>query len=103
MSHSSKQTTLDIIAESKAPVIASHSSLKGIYDHPRNMSDEELLAIRESNGVVQVVAFDSYLRAVPQGKQDAISGLWEEIGVKNFSDFGELNDEDLKVYDAKWR
>lgn len=101
VSHSSKQTTLDIIAESKAPVIASHSSLKGIYDHPRNMSDEELLAIRESNGVVQVVAFDSYLRAVPQGKQDAISGLWEEIGVKNFSDFGELNDEDLKVYDAK--
>ena len=101
VSHSSKQTTLDIIAESKAPVIASHSSLKGIYDHPRNMSDEELLAIRESNGVVQVVAFDSYLRAVPQGKQDAISGLWEEMGIKNFSDFGELNDEDLKVYDAK--
>ncbi len=101
VSHSSKQTTLDMIAESEAPVIASHSSLKGIYDHPRNMSDEELLGIKGSNGVVQVVAFDSYLRAVPKGKQDAIAALWEEMGIKNFGDFRKLDGEAVKVYDPK--
>lgn len=101
VSHASKQTSLDIIAASKAPVIASHSSLKGIYDHPRNMSDEELFAIKESNGVVQVVAFDSYLRAVPQGKQDAIAALWKEMGIKSFGDFRRLAGDDLKAYDAK--
>lgn len=101
VSHASKQTTLDMIAESKAPVIASHSSLKGVYDHPRNMSDEELLAIKESNGVVQVVAFDSYLRAVPKAKQDAISALWKEMGIENFGAFRRLGEDDLKIYDAK--
>lgn len=101
VSHASRQTSLDIIAESNAPVIASHSSLKGIYDHPRNMSDEELTAIKESNGVVQVVAFDSYLRAVPQGKQDAIAALWEEMGIKSFGDFRKLTGDDLKTYDSK--
>lgn len=101
VSHASKQTSLDIIAESKAPVIASHSSLKGVYDHPRNMSDEELFAIKESNGVVQVVAFDSYLRAVPKGKQDAIAVLWEDMGIKTFGDFRKLNGDDLVTYDAR--
>ena len=101
VSHASKQTSLDIIAESEAPVIASHSSLKGIYDHPRNMSDEELMAIKGSNGVVQVVAFDSYLRAVPQGKQDAIANLWKEMGIKSFGDFRKLAGDDLNTYDAQ--
>ena len=101
VSHSSKRTALDMMAESKAPVIASHSSLKGIYDHPRNMSDEELMGIKETNGVVQVVAFDSYLRAVPQGKQDAISALWSDMGIRNFGDFRRLDEDALKIYDAR--
>ena len=101
VSHASKQTTLDIIAESRAPVIASHSSLKGIYDHPRNMSDEELLGIKETNGVVQVVAFDGYLRAVPQEKQDAISDLWTEMEIRNFEDFRGLDDVALQIYDDR--
>lgn len=101
VSHASKQTSLDIIAESKAPVIASHSSLEGVYDHPRNMSDEELMAIKKSNGVVQVVAFDSYLRAVPQGKQDAIAELWKDMGIKSFSGFRKLAGDDLETYDAR--
>ncbi len=101
VSHASKQTSLDIIAESKAPVIASHSSLEGVYDHPRNMSDEELMAIKKSNGVVQVVAFDSYLRAVPQGKQDAIAALWKNMGIKSFGEFRKLAGDDLETYDAR--
>jgi membrane dipeptidase len=101
VSHASKQTSLDIIAESKAPVIASHSSLEGVYDHPRNMSDEELMAIKKSNGVVQVVAFDSYLRAVPQGKKDAIAALWKELGIISFADYRKLAGDDLQTYDAR--
>ena len=101
VSHASTQTALDIMAESKAPVIASHSSLKGVYDHPRNMSDEELLGIKETNGVVQVVAFDSYLRAVPQGKRDAIDALWQEMDIRTFGDFRNLDETALQIYDAR--
>lgn len=101
VSHASKQTALDIMAESNAPVIASHSSLKGVYDHPRNMSDEELIGVKETNGVVQVVAFDGYLRAVPQEKQNAISDLWADMGIRNFGDMRALDSIALEIYDDR--
>jgi membrane dipeptidase len=101
VSHAGKQTALDIIAASKAPVIASHSGVKGVFDHPRNMSDDELRAIKKNNGVAQMVAFDTYLRAVPKGKTDATAALWAELGVKDFADLGKLSPEQMKTYRAR--
>lgn len=62
ISHVSRQTMLDATRHSSAPVIASHSSVKAVADHPRNMDDAQLLALRDNGGVVQIVAFDSYVR-----------------------------------------
>jgi membrane dipeptidase len=45
----------------RAPVVASHSGVKGVVDAPRNLSDAELDAIKANGGVVQVVAFGPYL------------------------------------------
>ncbi|MSO96602.1 MAG: membrane dipeptidase [Rhodospirillaceae bacterium] len=101
VSHAGKQTALDIAKLSKAPVIASHSGVKGVFDHPRNLSDEELLAIKKSNGVAQMVAFDTYLRAVPKAKTEATNALWAEMGIKDFPDLGKLSPEQLKTYRAK--
>jgi membrane dipeptidase len=101
ISHAGKQTALDIIAASKAPVIASHSGVNGVFTHPRNLSDEELLALKKNNGVAQMVAFDTYLRAVPKEKTAATQALWEEMGIKDFADLGKLNPEQLKEYRAK--
>jgi membrane dipeptidase len=55
----------------KAPVSATHSGIKGIVDVSRNLSDEELELIKKNGGVVQVVAFNNYLRPAPpqSGKQ----------------------------------
>jgi membrane dipeptidase len=52
---------LQVLALSKAPVIASHSGVKGVVDAPRNLSDAELDAIKAHGGVVQIVAFGPYL------------------------------------------
>ncbi|CAN5371702.1 pyoverdine-tailoring dipeptidase-like protein PvdM [soil metagenome] len=49
------------LALSKAPVVASHSGVKGLVDSPRNLSDAELDAIAAKGGVVQIVAFNAYL------------------------------------------
>jgi membrane dipeptidase len=49
------------LALSKAPVLASHSGVKGVIDAPRNLSDAELDAIAAKGGVVQIVAFNAYL------------------------------------------
>ena len=69
ISHSDEQTALEALSLSAAPVIASHSAVKGVYDHPRNLSDIELDAIKKSGGVAQIVAFDIYLRKPPKKKQ----------------------------------
>jgi membrane dipeptidase len=62
ISHVSRQTMLDATRHSSAPVIASHSSVTALADHPRNMNDQQLMALKENGGVVQIVAFNPYVR-----------------------------------------
>lgn len=62
LSHPSKEANLEMIALSRAPVIASHSAARAVGNVSRNMDDELLLALEENGGVVQTVAFQSYLR-----------------------------------------
>jgi membrane dipeptidase len=62
LSHPSKQSNLQAIALSKAPVIASHSGVRALCDHSRNLDDEQLLAIKKNGGVVQLVAFSTYVK-----------------------------------------
>jgi membrane dipeptidase len=61
ISHPSKEANKQMIALSKAPVIASHSSARTLCDHSRNLDDELLKLIKENGGVVQTVAFRSYV------------------------------------------
>ncbi|HTQ99067.1 MAG TPA: dipeptidase [Candidatus Acidoferrum sp.] len=63
VSHVSKNTMLQATKLSKAPVIASHSSVDGVYRHARNMDDEQLEALKQNGGVIQLVAFKTYLKA----------------------------------------
>ena len=53
-SHASTQTLYDCLAISTAPVICSHSCVYAIKDHPRNLTDDEIRAIAEKGGVIQV-------------------------------------------------
>ncbi|MCM4152477.1 membrane dipeptidase [Arenibacter sp. N53] len=61
VSHVSKESMKQMIALSKAPIIASHSSARALCNHSRNLDDEQLLLMKENGGVVQTVAFSSYL------------------------------------------
>lgn len=63
LSHPSKAANLETLALSRAPVIASHSAARAVNDVSRNLSDEELLALKENGGVVQTVAFRSYINS----------------------------------------
>lgn len=96
ISHVSKQTMLDAVNHSRAPIIASHSSVNGIFEHPRNLDDEQLLAIQANGGVVQIVAFDNYLyegrgTASVEELLDHIDYTVDLIGIEHVgisSDFG---------------
>lgn len=63
ISHPSKEAIRQMIKISKAPVIASHSSARKLCNHSRNLDDEQLGWIKENGGVVQTVAFKSYLNS----------------------------------------
>lgn len=61
VSHVADKTFFDVIAATRAPVIASHSSARAIANHPRNMSDEMLRAVARNGGVVMVNFYDGFL------------------------------------------
>jgi membrane dipeptidase len=61
VSHPSKKSMKDMIELSKAPLIASHSSARALCNHSRNLDDEQLGWLKENGGVVQTVAFSSYI------------------------------------------
>jgi len=61
ISHPSTAANMQTIELSVAPVIASHSSARGLYNHSRNLNDEELMAVQANGGVVQAVAFRGYV------------------------------------------
>tara|TARA_B110000881_G_scaffold166205_1_gene149306 strand:- start:112 stop:1194 length:1083 start_codon:yes stop_codon:yes gene_type:complete len=61
VSHPSKQSIKDMITLSEAPIIASHSSARALCNHSRNLDDEQLEWMKSNGGVVQTVAFSSYV------------------------------------------
>ncbi|WP_298247172.1 dipeptidase [uncultured Christiangramia sp.] len=76
VSHPSKEAIKDMFSISKAPLIASHSSARAICNHSRNLDDELLQLFRENGGVVQTVAFSSYLNTE---KHNAFSKAETEV------------------------
>ena len=74
ISHISDKAALQAIKLSQTPVIASHSSAKAIANHPRNLSDNIIKKIANKNGVIQVVAFSSYIE-VNKERNNAINSL----------------------------
>jgi membrane dipeptidase/D-alanyl-D-alanine dipeptidase len=71
ISHPSKKAILDMIEFSEAPIIASHSSARGLCDHSRNIDDELLALLKEQGAVIQTVAFSSYLNTEKHEAFDA--------------------------------
>ncbi|MEW5918957.1 MAG: dipeptidase [Gemmatimonadota bacterium] len=83
ISHPSKESMLQTVALSKAPIIASHSAVRALCNHSRNMDDEQLMALKRNGGVMQTVAFSSYVKCPPVApeRQQAISQLRTEFGL----------------------
>nr|WP_298789643.1 dipeptidase [uncultured Allomuricauda sp.] len=86
ISHPSKASIMQMLELSKAPIIASHSSARALCDHSRNLDDEQLLALKANGGVVQTVAFSSYLNTEKHEKRAAYmkqiyQGIADSLGI----------------------
>ena len=60
-SHCSTQTGLDLCRVSKGPVVYSHSCMKAVWDHPRNITDDQARACADTGGVVAITGVGIFL------------------------------------------
>lgn len=110
LSHPSKKANMETMRLSKAPVIASHSSARAMNDVSRNLDDEELMMLKENGGVVQTVAFRSYVDSEKHAAwQEASRSILEEEAAKmdfnllSWGEIREMNEADRENYIDMYR
>lgn len=108
ISHPSKPSIMQTLERTRAPVVASHSSARALNDVSRNLDDEQLMAVRDNGGVVQTVAFRSYLDSEKHtAYQQALDALYGDVAFE--MDFEmlsrgavfELSSEEREEYENK--
>src|SRR4051794_26025033 len=81
VSHPSKESMMQTLQISRAPIIASHSAMRALADVSRNLDDEQLLALKRNGGVVQVVAFASYVKTDSTARRAALDALRKDLNL----------------------
>ena len=110
ISHPSKESMRQMIELSKAPIIASHSSARGLCNHSRNLDDEQLQWLKENGGVIQTVAFTSYVnKEKHEAYNEAVKEIYREVGEKmdftlvdGWDDLRAMEEEERKAYLEKY-
>jgi membrane dipeptidase len=69
LAHINEKGFWDVAAITDAPLVATHSNAHALAPSPRNLTDRQLDAIRESHGIVGVNFYVGFLRA--DGREDA--------------------------------
>ena len=110
VSHPSKEAIKQMFELSKAPLIASHSSARALCDHSRNLDDELLALFDKHGGVIQTVAFSSYVNtekheAFNTAKTEVYEAKAKEMGFEMLSwgDVRGLNEDDREEYIENYR
>jgi membrane dipeptidase len=97
LSHVSDNTMHDALDVTEAPVIFSHSSARGLTDHPRNVPDAVLRRVAENGGVVMVTFIPAYVNEerrkwedgmIPLLKDTKTDAEWAEVGVQYREEHG---------------
>jgi membrane dipeptidase len=114
ISHLSKESVSQIVARSKAPIIASHSAVRALCDVSRNLDDEQLVALKETGGVFQVVAYGDFIKATRPDSPErraAIAAAKRELDLPDATGPGQracfhsalkqLSEDRRAAYDAK--
>ena len=74
--HAADETFFDILAVTRHPVLVSHSCLRALCDIPRNVSDDELRALKRNGGVICINYFPGYL---DQDYHEKVTKAWADL------------------------
>lgn len=100
VSHASDHSFYDVLAISKAPVIASHSSCRALCESPRNLTDDMLLALKANRGVIQICIVSEYIKTPDPNPELGIK--IEELR-KRYGNYDSLSEEQKKLMYSEFR
>ncbi|WP_312046325.1 dipeptidase [Anaerotignum sp.] len=107
VSHLNERSFWDVIHMAEGPILASHSNAKALAPAARNLSDEQLLAIRDTKGLVGLNSFNLFVsQNLNEQNVDNLvkhaSYIADKIGVEHlgfgFDFFEFLSTESMKSY-----
>ncbi len=101
VSHISDKSFYDVIKLSEAPVIASHSSVRSIARHNRNMTDDMIKTLAKNGGVIQICLLDDYIK-----DPDTTSVYYQkrkELNLVYDTKYDSMTDEQKKELRDEWR
>lgn len=87
VSHTSFDCMMQAVEYTKVPPIASHSAVYALSGHVRNLTDAQMIALKDAGGVMQVVAFNQFLKFDPTYKTSqaiALQKVADAIGDPTF-------------------
>ncbi len=96
ISHVSPEVMRDVLNESKAPVIFSHSCARALVDHPRNVPDDILKRMAASGGVVMVTFIPSFVNKNVKTWSEGLEKAAKGVGFD--AEFKRLETEYIKVH-----
>ena len=105
ISHASDKSFSDVLKATKAPIIASHSSVRALCDHPRNLSDEMIKALASNGGVMQICFVSSFVKETKPNpeREKALQALREKYGprreIKDEAVMEKMREEYMEVYE----
>jgi membrane dipeptidase len=102
ISQLSMEAAMQVMALSSTPVIASHSNVRALTNVSRNLSDQEIDRIGQTNGVIHIAPFRGYLFDSADPDMDAnIRKIRRESGIDEsylypFELYWEIDDPAIK-------
>ena len=114
VSHISDSAFYQVARVSKTPVIATHSNVRALCNHPRNMTDDMIKVLAKNGGVIQINFVNEYVKTPKENverdsvitrikkqysapntsdaQKEVLSKQWDEINVKFPTEKATLND-----------
>lgn len=91
-SHVGARTTFDMCAVSTRPVVFSHSNMRAVWDHPRNITDDQARAVADTGGVVGVTGVGIFLGPNTPTLEAMVRHLEHAVGVVGIAHVGVSTD-----------
>ena len=89
LSHAAESSFWDALKVSQTPIVCSHSSCRALCDHPRNLTDEQMRALANAGGVMQITFYNGFLRTDGQATiEDAVRHINHAVSIMGIEHVG---------------